>query len=359
MTRRMARRRRKSPGSAAGSGRLPPSFDGEFTDIVDYILRITHRIWEERQVERCRDYYTADCPVYTPAGVTIGADEVTRATHAMLASFPDRTLEGESVIWSREGNRFHSSHRILTRMTNLGPSDMGPATGRGARFRVIAHCVVEDNRICREWLVRDNWLLAEQLGFEPLAVARKWSRQPIHRRLANWLDTEFRRVQSAAAERLLPGVPEHGVGAKIAAAISAAWRADALDPIRAVYADNATMHVPRGRTIRGIDAIAGFYWDFRKALSDFKASIDHCCGEAPPEHGDCLALRWTLAGRHTKMGMFGKPGGAEVVIPGESQYRLKDGKIAEEWMVYDELSVWVQIFRAACKETTGSGHGAD
>jgi len=359
VTRNPARKRRKSLGSAVGSGRLPPSFDNEFTDIVDYILRITHRIWEERQVERCRDYYTADCPVYTLAGVTIGADEVTRATHAMLASFPDRTLEGESVIWSREGNRFHSSHRILTRMTHLGPSDMGPATGRGARFRVIAHCVVEGNRICREWLVRDNWLLAEQLGFEPLAIARKWSRQPIQRRLANWLDSEFRRVQSGAAESSLSGVPEHRVGAKIAAAISAAWREDALEPIRAVYGENAVIHTSRGRTIRGIDTIAGFYRDFRKALSDFKASIDHCCDKAPPAHGDCLALRWTLAGRHTKMGMFGKPGGAELVIPGESQYRLEDGKIVAVWLVYAELSVWVQIFRTACKETIGSGHGTD
>ena len=38
-------------------------FDDEFTDIVDYILRITYRIWEGKQIGLCYDYYsvTARC----------------------------------------------------------------------------------------------------------------------------------------------------------------------------------------------------------------------------------------------------------------------------------------------------------
>ena len=36
-------------------------FNSEFTDIVDYILRITHRIWESKQAGLCRDYYSDDC----------------------------------------------------------------------------------------------------------------------------------------------------------------------------------------------------------------------------------------------------------------------------------------------------------
>ena len=52
-----------------------PGFDPEFTDIVDYILRITYRIWEGKQVGLCRDFYSADCPVYTLAGYIEGAED--------------------------------------------------------------------------------------------------------------------------------------------------------------------------------------------------------------------------------------------------------------------------------------------
>ena len=41
----------------AGRGGALRGFDDEFTDIVDYILRITQRIWEGKQVGLCRDYY--------------------------------------------------------------------------------------------------------------------------------------------------------------------------------------------------------------------------------------------------------------------------------------------------------------
>ena len=336
-----------APGSGAANPSLPPGFDSEFSDIVDYILRITWRIWEGRQVELCREYYTEDCPVYTPTGITIGAGEVVRATRAMLASFPDRTLQAENIIWSREGDRFHTSHRILTRMTNLGSSDMGPATGNRACFRVIAHCVVENNRIIEEWLVRDNWLLAEQLGFDPLEIAREQSRQPIQQRLAHWLGSEFQRVQSNPPQLTEIPAAEESARKRISAAILNAWHSDQSEEIQAAYDKASVLHNSRGRRICGIDDISGFYHRFRGALSDLKVSIDHYCANAPPDKGECLALRWTLAGRHTGQGLFGEASGAELVIPGESQYRLENGRIVEEWMVYDELSVWVQIFRAA------------
>ena len=45
-------------------------FDSEFINLKDYILKITHRIWEERGVDRIRDYYGEHAPVKTPASVT-------------------------------------------------------------------------------------------------------------------------------------------------------------------------------------------------------------------------------------------------------------------------------------------------
>jgi len=124
-----------APGGSRTKGVGMVGFDDEFTDIVDYILRITYRIWEGKQIGLCYDYYSDDCPVYTMAGITIGAEEVTQNTLITLASFPDRTLGAENIIWGgNDTNGFHTSHLIKTSMTNLGSSDMGPATGNQATF---------------------------------------------------------------------------------------------------------------------------------------------------------------------------------------------------------------------------------
>ena len=65
-----------APRGSRTKGAGMVGFDDEFTDIVDYILRITYRIWEGKQIGLCYDYYSDDCPVYTMAGITIGAEAV-------------------------------------------------------------------------------------------------------------------------------------------------------------------------------------------------------------------------------------------------------------------------------------------
>ncbi len=173
-------------------------FDAEFSDIVDYILRITYRIWEGKQVGLCYDYYSQDCPVYTLAGYVEGAEQVTQNTLRTLSGFPDRTLHADNIVWGgNDVDGYHSSHLISTYMTNLGPSEFGPATGRRAQIQVIAHCVCRNNRIVEEWLVRDNYALAKQLGVDPLAYAREQAARPLDpdSSFARWLAGEHARVQ--------------------------------------------------------------------------------------------------------------------------------------------------------------------
>ncbi len=43
-------------------------FDPIYTDIVDYIIRCTHRIWDERNVGLIYTHYTHDCIVYSALG---------------------------------------------------------------------------------------------------------------------------------------------------------------------------------------------------------------------------------------------------------------------------------------------------
>ena len=73
-------------------------FDAEFRDLDHYIRTITDRIWEGGRVDDIHRYYSADCAVETPSGVSIGAAAVVAGTRSTLAEFPDRRLLAEDVV---------------------------------------------------------------------------------------------------------------------------------------------------------------------------------------------------------------------------------------------------------------------
>ena len=74
-------------------------FDNKFKTFPDYILGITHEIWEQRGVETLNHYYSDDIVVRSPSSVVVGNQAVIKATYATLDEFPDRQLLGEDVIW--------------------------------------------------------------------------------------------------------------------------------------------------------------------------------------------------------------------------------------------------------------------
>lgn len=59
--------------------------------------------------------------------------------------------------------------------------------------------------------------------------------------------------------------------------------------------------------------------------------------------GDMLAVLYDLHARHTGGFMGVPPSGREVVIPGIEFLRLRDGKIAEHWGIYDFLTTAEEI----------------
>ena len=127
-------------------------FDEEFTDIVDYILRITDRIWKEKNIGSIARYYATDSVIHTLAGPVHGSETVINNTIQTLAAFPDRLLNAENVIWSgNDQEGFYTSHRIISPdMTNLGHSEFGPPTGKRATVRTLVDCLVKDNQVYEE-----------------------------------------------------------------------------------------------------------------------------------------------------------------------------------------------------------------
>ncbi|HBH14907.1 MAG TPA: ester cyclase, partial [Leclercia adecarboxylata] len=55
-------------------------FDDCYTDIVDYIVRCTHKIWDERDVGLIYTHYTHNCVLYNALGTLYTREQVVQDT---------------------------------------------------------------------------------------------------------------------------------------------------------------------------------------------------------------------------------------------------------------------------------------
>ncbi len=75
----------------------------------------------------------------------------------------------------------------------------------------------------------------------------------------------------------------------------------------------------------------------RKALPDMQVEVNQILAER-----DLVAVHWTVSGTNTQAGMGFPATGKKIRIDGMTLFRLKAGKICEEWSVWDMLSVMRQ-----------------
>ncbi len=333
-----------------GGQRQPlDGFDGDYVDIVDYIVRCTHRIWEEKRVSLIRTHYAPDCALHTLAGDVRGAEAVVENTVKTLASFPDRLLYADNVIWTgddRDG--FYTSHRITSHMTNLGSSEFGAPTGRRATVTTIADCVILANRIVEEWLVRDNFSLVLQLGLDPHALARdRASRRERERGTSPAGRTDSGASTAEVAPEWRPPAVEGPADLACRQAADrwrALWNHRDFAMVRDVYAPTCTVWAPSGRVLFGHGEIIGWFVHVLGAFCDARTRVEHVCAIPYGVGGFDVAVRWTLDGTHMGPGLHMPPTGRPIHVLGVTHWRVVDGLVAEEWTVFDELALLTQMY---------------
>jgi hypothetical protein len=319
-------------------------FSNRWKDFPDYILGITHEIWEGRQLRTLDHYYAEKIPMRFPSGLVIGNRAVIDGTMATLAEFPDRELKGEDVIWSGDDETgYLSSHRILTTGTHLGDGAFGPATGQQFEIRAIADCAAKADVIYDEWLIRDVAGLAEQLGWEPKEYA-----------------AEMIRREGGSDKCMRPFTPDQDVnGGYHSRGNDNAWgerhasiltdiMEKRIDTIRTNYDRACSLGYPRIQFTHGWNEVESFWMGLRSSFPSAKFEIHHQIGRDDPMMPPRSAIRWSLTGKHEGFGTFGDPTGAEVHIMGMSHaefgpYGNDDGTIRREYTLIDEVAVWKQI----------------
>ena len=106
-------------------------FEEHYGSLVDYILRCTYSIWEEKNIGLIYTHYSDSNEIYTPMGYGNSVQSVVDETKKFMSAFPDRQLYSINVIWSgNEDEGYLSSHLNRSIMTNLGDSIFGTATGK-------------------------------------------------------------------------------------------------------------------------------------------------------------------------------------------------------------------------------------
>ena len=321
-----------------------PGFDAEFVDFPHYIIRITERIWHDREVDLCLKWYSPDCLIHTLAGPIQGAQTVVDNTWATLRAFPDRRLDGDNVIWSDDGDgTFLSSHLITSKMTNRGDSDFGPATGRRVLVRTIADCLCRENQVVEEWLVRDNLALSIQLGYDPDEVARRhaWRDRDAGRPLIDVL-APYRTLVSEA-----PGVEPGSNASKVAARLLRSYWGEA-DTAAARNESDFRLNAwyPGGEFLYGPDHIAAWQDSVRCAIPNRQLRIEHIAETPYLGEARDVAIRWSVTGEHSGDGRYGAPTGAPLYILAVSHFRVIGDRVREEVTIWDDLAVRRQVASA-------------
>jgi predicted ester cyclase len=233
-------------------------------------------------------------------------------------------------------------------MTNLGASGFGPATGNKVQVRTIADCLVENGVITREWLVRDNFSLVRQLGFDVHAIARAQALQPPAPEFAAWCATERSRVacadRAASRSRVPWGVGQSRIFAE--SVLGNVWCTGDRATFELHYAPYAVLHDSRP-VASGRGAVFDEYAVLRNFVGDAAVTVDHLCVVPNNVDGHEVAARWTLTGRHHGDAWGLAASGSPLLVLGVTHWQIVAGRIAAEWTIFDKLAVLAQIYRQA------------
>ena len=324
---------------------IPERFSERYGDLPDFILRITHDIWEGRAIGSLNQTYASDIPMRFPSGVVVGNQATIDGTMATLAEFPDRTLFGEDVIWcGNAATGYLSSHRIVStaRCTGTGPFGalIEGARGRAFRIRTVADCAAREDAIYDEWLIRDVGAIVRQLGGEPERFARD---------LIALEGGPERSPRPWTPDNDTPGAytsnGEAGEWGERYAGILRSIMAKDFDVIPARY-DRACSIESSGVSGTSWEAADRFWLPLRSSFPRAEFAIHHTIGRDDPMLSPRAAIRWSLWGEHGGWGAFGAPTGARVHVAGISHAEFGPWGLRREWTVIDEVAVWKQIHLA-------------
>jgi predicted ester cyclase len=309
----------------------------DHNEIEDFIYRITEEIWENKKVENIRNYYSSDVIVRSPSITTYDCDTVVQATYKTLEQFPDRQLIGEDVIsFGSIKSTYLSSHRILSTGTHLGDGFYGEATGKKVIYRVIADCLVVNDKIVEEWIIRDEASILNQLGFK----VSDFVEQRISDGTFKKNDLEF--TKNSFVKKNIMTECEN-IYAKTYKNSIINLIEDKFSFEKKVYERSAQLYWFGGELINTVENIYEKWNLFLSCFKILKCEVSNSIALDQNNMRPRAAMRWRLICLHNSNGLFGLPTNKEIEIYGISHAEFGKQGIVREFILIDEISIWKQL----------------
>jgi len=345
-------------GRERGERRQPMrGFEDTYTDIVDFIVRVTHRIWEDQDVGYIYDTYAPGCAVHDDSGPQYGVERVVEATIAAVHAFPDTRSWADEVIWAGDDeDGFVTSHRYITTGRHLAPWRWGGPTGRKINLWGIANCVVRENEIVEEWVLYNMASRFMQLGIDVGWAAREYgnelnrTRADRHRgevnRLIGGRQPEYYPASPVTAGTAPPG-ESRGRGFDVDHFVRAVWhdlynRRD-LSTVDRAYTSTVRWRGTSNRLGYGRQDVKGMARALLATFPDLGMAVDEVYWMGNDADGYRVSVRWTAQGTHRGYALYGQPTDRRVHLWGIDQLYLTGGRITEAWSCFNEFDVLAQI----------------
>lgn len=323
-------------------------FEPTYVNIVDYIVRITHRIWEEKDIGYIYDTYSHDCAVWDDLALQYGRDKIVADTIALNNAFPDIRIVADEVIWAGDDIvGFHTSHRTKIFGHNTGYTRYGEPTGKRVQFWCLANCVARDNEIFHEHVVYDTAAVVQQLGFDVVETARRAAQSGPGALPRDFLGSQPKR-STGQAKPARPRIPAEIAGDPeefTRAALQNIWNRRNLAAVEQVYHAGVVSQVTAGRVFHGAGQLQSFMLSLLATFPDALFSVDDLYWMGNPKDGFLVAIRWSMLGTHRGYGRYGAPTGREVNLWGISHWVIENNRVTKEWMMFNEFGVLMQIHR--------------
>ncbi len=305
-------------------------------EIENFIYQITEEIWENKKVENIRKYYARDVIVRSPSITTFDCDKVVEATYQTLNQFPDRELIGEDVISCGSIDKIYlSSHRILSTGTHIGNGIYGKPTGKKVIYRVIADCLVKDNKVIEEWIIRDEKSILKQLGIETYDYVKQKILEGVYKTSdINSIKNCFKIENKISPCNSKNNDKYKNHFLKIIK--------DQIN-VYHLYERSAQLYWIGGEVVYTLDHIFEKWKFFLSCFNISKCEISNNILLNQLHMRRRASLRWRLICKHSQNGIFGMPTNKDVEIFGISHAEFGKNGIVREFILIDEISIWKQI----------------
>ncbi|MCS2147910.1 nuclear transport factor 2 family protein [Scandinavium manionii] len=318
-----------------------PGFSPQFDSIQQFILTLTHVVWEQKDIGQLADFYATPVVFQTPEKRLTDLSQFMRLTLEAMHSFPQRKVLTEDILCSHSAhNEYYAAQRSLACIQHSGEGFYGLPSGNTLWVRTFTDRICAEGAVRQEWLLQDRAAIINQIGLN----VREFACELVRTRQEAGIEM----LSAEELDALWAGGPEgddvEGALAGLVERYLSMWAGGNSGVVPGLYHPAATLHGP-GHVLRtGEQDIGAFLSGYRASFADSETQLHHLIVRRDANEPVRLSLRWSLLTWHDGYGQFGAPSRRPISITGISQLELRDGLIIREYLGIDELAIWSQIY---------------